>query len=97
MASDGDFCQKAVIWCKKLGNDGIVASEKIVKTLDLQGVVRCRTVFVMSRSQVRVPSQAPGTFGILPDVLFLSYICDLSVSGSGTAYHRGVKMLYAFS
>jgi len=28
MASDGDFCQKAVIWWKKLGNDGIVASEK---------------------------------------------------------------------
>ena len=60
MASNGGFCQKAVNLEQKVGQR--MASwhqKKIAKTLDLQGFVRCRTAFVMSRSQVRVPSLAP--------------------------------------
>ena len=63
MASNGGFCQKAVNLEQKVGQR--MASwhqKKIAKTLDLQGFVRCRTAIVMSRSQVRVPSQAPEHF-----------------------------------
>ena len=60
MASDGDFCQKAVNLEQKVGQR--MASwhqKKIAKTLDLQGFVRCRTTIVNRGLGVRFPSPAP--------------------------------------
>ncbi len=60
MASNGDFCQKAVNLEQKVGQR--MASwhqKKIAKTLDLQGFVRCRTALVMRRSRVQVTPPAP--------------------------------------
>ena len=54
MASNGIFCQKAVSLEQKVGQ----RIAKIAKTLDLQGFVRCRTTFVISRSRVQVTSPA---------------------------------------